>query len=236
MGSIVPISCPKRSCKLRNINLIMNNKVIAIIYKILRKEFNKKQAPIVDLIAAQTNDPFRILVATIISARTRDQTTAEVTRKLFASVADFSGLKRISRKKLEVLVFPAGFYKVKAKHLKQLPAIIEKNFNGKIPGNIEDLCTLPGVGRKTANLVLALAFNKPAICVDVHVHRISNRFGLLKTKTPFDTEMKLRTILPEKYWKTWNSHLVSFGQTVCTPVNPKCGFCPIYKYCKRVGV
>jgi endonuclease III len=114
--------------------------------------------------------------------------------------------------------------------------MLDKLFGGRIPDTIDELVELPGVGRKVANLVVAVAFNKPAICVDVHVHRICNRLGLLRTRDPFETEMRLRKILPVKYWITWNSQLVSFGQTICRPIRPKCVICPIFKYCSRVGV
>jgi Predicted EndoIII-related endonuclease len=120
--------------------------------------------------------------------------------------------------------------------LKKLPDAIDTLFNGTIPDTVEDLIKLPGVGRKTANLVIAIAFNKPAVCVDVHVHRICNRLGYLKTRTPFETEMTLRKILPVRYWTTFNSYFVSFGQNTCTPINPRCSSCPIVKYCNRMGV
>jgi endonuclease III len=190
----------------------------------------------VDLIKARTGDPFKILVATILSARTKDETTSDVSRRLFKVVRKPSDLRRMSVKKLEKLIFPIGFYRTKAKHLKQLPVVLDRLFNGTIPSTIDDLCKLPGVGRKTANLVVVMAFDRPAICVDVHVHRICNRLGLLKTKTPFETEMKLRKALPRKYWKTWNSILVSYGQTLCRPINPMCDKCSIYRYCSRIGV
>jgi endonuclease III len=137
---------------------------------------------------------------------------------------------------MEKLIFPIGFFRTKARHLRQLPAVLHEEFGGRIPDGIDDLCRLPGVGRKTANLVRSVAFDKPAICVDVHVHRICNRLGLLKTKDPEETEMRLRKILPVRYWKTWNRYLVSYGQTICTPRNPKCEDCALYTYCRRVGV
>ncbi len=202
----------------------------------LKKEYLSKKAPIVDLIKIETQDPFRILVATILSARTKDETTSEVCGRLFKVVEnphDFDGL---SRKQLEKLIFPIGFHHTKAKHLKELPGALDREFSGVIPRTIDGLCKLPGVGRKTANLVVAMAFDKPAICVDVHVHRICNRLGLLKTKTPLETEMKLREILPKRYWKTWNSYLVSYGQTLCAPIGPHCSTCVIPEFCPRRGV
>jgi endonuclease III len=214
----------------------MNISDIFAINRILSIEYNKRHAPIVELVKAQTDDPFKILIATILSARTKDETTAFAVSKLFKVVKKMEDLQKIPIKKLEKLIFPVGFYHTKARHLKLLPDAVEQKFGGKIPQTVEELCELPGVGRKTANLVVAVAFDKPAICVDVHVHRICNRLGLLKTKTPFDTEMTLRKILPKRIWKTWNSRLVSYGQTVCSPISPKCSICVIYKYCKRIGV
>ena len=206
------------------------------VHKILKQEFEKKQAPVVDLVKAQTNDPFKILTATILSARTKDDTTSAACKKLFAVVSTPDDLKKLSVKEIEKLIFPVGFYHNKAKYLSELPDALDRLYDGKIPDTIDELCKLPGVGRKTANLVLTMAFNKPAMCVDIHVHRISNRFGLLSTKTPLETEMKLREILPKKYWMTWNSYLVSYGQTICSPINPKCDKCKIKKYCSRKNV
>ncbi|MDD5676917.1 MAG: endonuclease III [Kiritimatiellae bacterium] len=204
--------------------------------RILKREYETKRTPIVDLIQAQTDDPFHVLVATILSARTLDQTTAAACRKLFRMVRNLEGLQRIPRLRLERLIYPVGFYHTKAKLLKRLPDAVAKHFSGVIPDTVEELIKLPGVGRKTANLVVAVAFNKPAICVDIHVHRISNRWGLIRTRTPLETEMVLRRRLPVKYWQVFNSYLVSFGQSVCRPVRPHCGTCPIYAQCKRVGV
>ena len=214
----------------------MNPSDIPAVHRVLKREYEKKDAPVLEFIQEQTRDPFNVLVTTILSARTKDSTTAEATRRLFSVVANADDLRPIPPTKLEQLIFPVGFYRVKAKHLKQLPAALDHQFGGRIPDTVEELCTLPGVGRKTANLVVAVAFDKQAICVDVHVHRICNRFGLLKTKTPFETEMTLREILPPRFWKTWNRCLVSYGQTVCRPLRPQCHTCAIYKFCDRVGV
>jgi endonuclease III len=155
---------------------------------------------------------------------------------LFRTVKKPRDFDRLSVPQLEKLIFPIGFYHTKARHLKQLPGALNALFDGRIPDRIEDLVQLPGVGRKVANLVRAVAFDKPAICVDVHVHRICNRLGLLKTRDPFETEMTLRKILSVRYWITWNSYLVSFGQTVCAPVGPRCSLCPLTRYCDRRGV
>lgn len=197
----------------------------------LKREFESRRAPIMDLVAAQTGDPFAILLGTILSARTKDACTAGAIGRLLKVAPTPEALERLSVGEIERLIFPVGFYHVKAQHLKELPAAMREKFGGRLPDTVEGLCELPGVGRKTANLVVALGFQKPAICVDVHVHRISNRFGLVRTSTPFETEMALRRILPEKYWMSWNSYLVAFGQTRCAPRNPKCDGCPVARWC-----
>lgn len=209
---------------------------IPAVNRILKKHYDAHKAPVVEFIAIQTKDPFRVLLTTILSARTKDETTSQAAQRLFKTVKNMADLRAIPESDLAKLIFPVGFYHTKAKHLKQLPDALEEKFDGVIPSTVEELCQLPGVGRKTANLVVAVGFDKPAICVDVHVHRICNRLGLLETKDPFETEMTLRKILPVRYWITWNSHLVSFGQTLCHPVSPACSVCPIRGFCDRVGV
>jgi endonuclease III len=209
---------------------------IARVYAVLKKEFAKNKMPVVDLIEAQTRDPFKVLVATILSARTRDETTTEASQRLFSVVKKPSDLNALAVSKIAKLVFPVGFYREKAKHLKKLPRVLDTLFNGKIPDTVDDLVKLPGVGRKTANLVVAVGFGKPAVCVDVHVHRIFNRLGYLVTKNPFETDMTLRDHLPVRFWTTFNSYFVSFGQHTCFPVNPRCDRCPVCRYCVRKGV
>lgn len=205
---------------------------IPAVHRLLSADFAASPAPVIDLMGAQGESPFRILLATICSARTKDACTAKVCReKLFPAVKDWDDVRRLSVDKIAQLVYPVGFYRQKAEAIKKIPDVLDARFGGRLPETVEELCELPGVGRKTANLVVAVAFKKPAICVDVHVHRICNRLGLIRTKTPFETEMTLRKILPVRYWKTWNSHLVSFGQTRCAPVRPKCDGCPIRKFC-----
>lgn len=208
---------------------------IPAVDRLLKKEFKAHPAPIIELIEAQTRDPFCVLVGTILSARTKDACTAGAVRRLFAAAQGErfapQDLERLGEEEIATLIYPVGFYRDKARHLKSLPRVLEEKFGGILPQTVEELCELPGVGRKTANLTVAVGFNLPAICVDVHVHRICNRLGLIKTKTPLETEMTLRKLLPVKYWKTWNSHLVSFGQTRCAPVRPRCADCPIAHFC-----
>jgi len=214
----------------------MNNQTIAKIYSILKKEVKNYKVPVVDLIEIQTNDPFKVLVATILSARTKDETTAQACKRLFVKVKNINDLNKLTQKEIERLVYPVGFYKTKAKHLKQLPIVLKEQFNKKIPHKLDDLIKLPGVGRKTANLVVAVAFKDYGICVDTHVHKIMNRLGYVKTKTPYQTELALREKLPRRYWKTFNSIFVAFGQNTCRPISPYCSQCPIHKYCKRINV
>lgn len=202
----------------------------------LEKEVSTYQVPVVDLIATQTRDPFKVLVATILSARTKDEVTAQAAKRLFAQVSTPSDLARLSLADLERLIYPVGFFRNKARYLQQLPAALDQNFAGQVPDNLEALLTLPGVGRKTANLVIAVAFNKPAICVDTHVHRIMNIWGYVQTKTPLETEMALRATLPQRYWIRINSLLVAFGQGTCTPLRPRCDRCVLFDVCPRIGV
>jgi len=203
---------------------------------ILSEEVAGYKVPIVDLIAVQTNDPYKVLVATILSARTKDETTATAAARLFAEAPDLSALAGISEERLAKLIFPVGFYKNKAGFLARLPGVLACEFDNRIPDEIEALTRLPGVGRKTANLVVAVAFRKPAICVDTHVHRIMNIWGYVATKTPLETEMALREKLPPQYWLTINSTLVAFGQGTCKPVAPHCDRCVIVEYCPQIGV
>ena len=202
----------------------------------LEQEVENYQVPVIDLIAVQTQDPFKVLVATILSARTKDEVTAQAAARLFAKASTPKALATLDQETMQGLIFPVGFYKSKARYLAALPGILEKNFSSQVPSAIEQLLTLPGVGRKTANLVRAQAFGKPAICVDTHVHRIMNIWGYVQTTTPLQTEMTLREKLPEPYWIRVNSLLVAFGQGTCRPVGPHCDRCVLGKLCPRIGV
>jgi len=214
----------------------MKKKDIPMVLEILEKEYEKWEAPVVTLIAQHTNDPFRVLVSALISTRTRDETTAQVCKRLFERVKDPFDLIEIPTEELEKLLYPVGFYRVKAKHLRELAQDLISRFGGKVPSSREELLTLKGVGRKVANLVLADGYGQPAICVDTHVHRITNRWGLIKTRNPLQTEKELMKKVPRDYWRVMNRILVAFGQRICTPQNPKCETCPISNYCKKVGL
>ena len=205
---------------------------VPAVHRAALAEFESHPAPVIDLMGAQGASPFRILLATILSARTKDACTAKVCReKLFPAVKGWDDVRRLSEDELAALIHPVGFFRQKAAAIKRIPDVLDARFGGRLPETVEELCELPGVGRKTANLVVAVAFRKPAICVDVHVHRIMNRMGLVRTETPLDTEMALREILPEKYWRTWNACFVSHGQRVCLPRNPRCGECALRRWC-----
>lgn len=204
------------------------------IFDILRIETKKYQVPVVDLISVQTGSVFKVLVATILSARTNDKTTAEASSRLFNKVSTLEDLSKLSEKEIEEIIFPVGFYKNKAKYLKDLPGEVYRLYGGVIPDTIDELVKLPGVGRKTANLVLVQGFNKPAICVDVHVHRIMNRLGYIRTKNPLETEFRLRKKLSKKYWIEVNTFFVMLGQYICRPISPKCTECPISEKCRKL--
>jgi endonuclease-3 len=181
-------------------------------------------------------DAWAVLVSTILSLRTKDDVTMEASRRLLAQAPTPAALAALREDKIAKLAYPAGFYRTKAASLKKIAAILLEQYGGAVPADMDALLALPGVGRKTANLVLIEAFDLPGICVDVHVHRISNRCGWLAAKTPEETEMTLREILPGKYWKGINALLVLYGQNLCRPVSPHCSRCAIAAHCKRVGV
>jgi endonuclease-3 len=181
-------------------------------------------------------DPWAVLVSTILSLRTKDEVTLVTSKRLLAKAPGPAELAALGETQVARLAYPAGFYRTKAGNLKKIAAILLEQYGGKVPDDMEKLLALPGVGRKTANLVLIEAFDKPGICVDIHVHRISNRCGWLVSKTPEETEMALRAMLPKKYWKTINALLVLYGQNICRPVSPYCSRCVIAAHCRRTGV
>jgi endonuclease-3 len=206
------------------------------LLRILRRAAPAWGAPIVTLVSVQTRDPFRTLISCILSLRTKDATTAAASRRLFDRARTPQAMVRIPPRELERIIFPVGFYRTKAKVIRGICADLIAKFGGRVPDEIDALLTLKGVGRKTANLVVTEAFRKPGICVDTHVHRISNRWGLVKTTTPEKTETALRKVLPRRYWIEYNSLLVAFGQTICHPTSPWCSRCPIERACPRIGV
>jgi len=181
-------------------------------------------------------DPFRVLVSTVVSARTKDETTKEVSERLLSRVRNANDLAGIPLSELERLLYPAGFYRTKARSLKRLAEVLLQQYGGGVPDTLGELVSLPGVGRKTANLVLIVAFGKPGVCVDTHVHRICNRWGLVRTKKPNETEVALRAAVPRRLWHRINALLVPFGREVCRPTSPFCSSCPLEEQCPKVGV
>ena len=185
---------------------------------------------------AERHDPFRVLIACLLSLRTKDETTRPASARLFARADTPETMLRLTPRQIERAIFPVGFYRTKARVLLGVCRDLLDRFGGQVPDEIDALLTLKGVGRKTANLVVTQGFNKPGICVDVHVHRISNRWGYVQTRNPEETEMALRRRLPRRYWIGYNDLLVAFGQNVCQPLSPKCTECPVSRRCPRLGV
>ncbi|MCK4637423.1 MAG: endonuclease III, partial [Methanomicrobia archaeon] len=207
---------------------MISNDNISIVLNILKDYIKQFKEPIVTRISRK-KEPFKVLMGTVLSARTKD----EVTKKAFERLMEKADTpeKILELDNIEELIYPVGFYKTKAKNIKILCNQLIEEFNGNVPDTLEDLLKLKGVGRKTANLVLVLGFDKYGVCVDTHVHRISNRWKYVSTKTPEETEFALRKKLPKRYWKEYNDILVTFGQNLCKPVKPLCEKCPIIEYC-----
>ena len=214
----------------------MNDEDIAPVIRVLKGQLRKWDTPVVTRMAEEERSPFAILIATILSSRTKDETTAAAVERLFRLASSPGAMSRLTEEEVAKAIYPVGFYRTKARNVVQTCKKIEEVFSSAVPDNLEDLMTLPGVGRKTANLVLALGFGGPGLCVDTHVHRISNRLGYVKTKTPGETERKLREKLPRRYWSIYNTVMVAHGQNICRPVSPFCSKCPVSRYCDRVGV
>ena len=199
------------------------------------KNANQKQSDFVKLME-NFKDPYLVLIGCVLSLRTNDKTTYPATLRMLELAKTPNRMKNVSVEDLKNAIYPVGFYENKAKQIIEFSRIIDEEFNGIVPNTIEDLIKFKGVGRKTANLVLAKGYGIPAICVDVHVHRIFNRLGYVKTKTPEETEFALREKLPVKYWIPINTLLVTHGQNICKPINPQCNICPISEYCQKIGV
>lgn len=212
----------------------MENKIIKTL-KTIEKQVKPFALPSVTKISKH-KDPYRVLVSCILSLRTKDKTTLEASSRLFHIAATPKDMLKLTPKRLQRIIYPVGFYRNKAGVILGISRRIIDDFGGKVPPRLDELLGLKGVGRKTANLVLGLGFGIPAICVDTHVHRISNRLGWVKTKDPQDTEEALKKIFPRRYWIEVNDALVSFGQNICQPVSPFCSRCLAFRLCKRIGV
>lgn len=214
----------------------VTNENIGRVFGILRRVAPTWNAPVVTFISMHERDPFKTLTSCILSLRTKDEVTAHASRRMFALADTPAKMAEVDEDVLARAIYPVGFYRTKAKSLREIARLVCERFDGRVPDDIDALLTLPGVGRKTANLVVAQAYGKPGICVDTHVHRISNRWGYVRTKTPAQTEMALRAKLPARYWPEINHLLVAFGQTICHPTSPHCSICPVARYCPRTGV
>ncbi|GIU71370.1 MAG: endonuclease III [Candidatus Nitrosocaldaceae archaeon] len=205
--------------------------ILSKMHETLKKSRSKRLTALRELQEEEDN-PFKILIGTIISARTRDENSKVAVRRLFNKFRDPEALASASIDEIAELIKEAGFYRIKAKRIKEVAKIIHQKYNDEVPSNIDELLELPGVGRKTANCVLVYAFDKDAIPVDTHVHRIANRLGLVNTKEPEETEEELKKIIDRKYWKSINDTFVMFGQNVCKPIKPLCNECLLKDYCK----
>ena len=206
-------------------------KDIAAVIKILKKQ--RFRQPIVTQVGEKTRSPFQVLISCLLSLRTRDETTAIASKRLFSSAKTPEQMMKLTAKRIEKLIYPVGFYKTKAKRIKEICKILVEEYNSKVPEDFDELMKFRGVGRKTANIVMTYGFNKNGyIAVDTHVHRIPNRLGWIKTKTPEQTETELKKILPKRHWHGFNDLFVRFGQNVCKPVKPLCYACPARKYCR----
>jgi len=211
----------------------MRDQDIPAIVRTLKKEVARWQGPV---LGHYKQNPFTVLISCVLSLRTQDRTTDAASQRLFRLADSPTEMVKLPAAAIEKAIYPVGFYRTKAQNIKKICALLNRDFGGKVPDDIETLLVLPGVGRKTANLVVSLGYDKPGICVDTHVHRIANRWGYVRTKTPAQTEQALRDKLPVRYWIDINELLVTFGQNCCKPISPFCSRCALAKYCERVGV
>src|SRR5206468_826634 len=211
----------------------MHSEDIHEVVRLLRREIRQWPVP---AIGHYIETPFTVLISCILSLRTQDRTTNAASERLFATARTPETMLATPVHTIEELIYPVSFYRVKSRTIHSICRELLLRFGGEVPATLEELLALPGVGRKTANIVVTLAFKKPGIAVDTHVHRISNRLGYVRTRTPEDTEMSLRKKLPRRYWIVFNDLLVVYGQNLCKPISPFCSKCKISRYCRRVGV
>lgn len=214
----------------------MTQKDFLKVWPVLKKQVKNLHVPWLENFASLDRDPFKILISCILSLRTQDRTTGRASERLFELASNPESMSRLSIRTIEKAIYPVGFYKVKAERIQKISREIVEKYFSNVPDTIEELLKLEGVGRKTANLVITLGYNKDGICVDTHVHRIVNRWGLIKTKNPTETEFALRKVLPKRYWKELNGMLVAFGQCICKPISPLCSKCKINIFCDKIGV
>jgi len=216
--------------------MAVNNTNIDLVMRRLKAALKDLPDPSVTLVGKRWHDPFLVLVSCLLSLRTKDETTLPAAQRLFALATTPQEMAALRVSQIQRVIYPVGFYKTKARRIKDISQELISRFGGKVPGDMEALLSFKGVGRKTANLVLTEGFHQPAMCVDTHVHRISNRFGYVKTRTPEQTEWALRKKLPIRHWMDYNALLVTWGQNICRPISPKCSACPVNEWCAKVNV
>jgi endonuclease-3 len=215
---------------------MISNNNIGKILKIIEKQSTQWTLPSVSMIAQEPSSPFRVLIATLLSLRTKDEVTMAASRRLFRNADTPLTMIRLRTKQIEKMIYPVAFYRNKSRQILDICKDLINTHKGIVPKDLDSLLKFKGVGRKTANLVLILGYGIPAMCVDTHVHRISNRWGYINTRNPDESEQKLRQQLPQKYWMKYNDLLVTYGQNQCKPVSPLCSTCPIGPYCPKIGV
>ncbi len=204
------------------------------VMQILKERYQDKASALMD--GTTRKDPFLTLISCILSLRTKDEVTARASERLFTRAKTPAEMLNLKKEEIAAAIYPVGFYKRKAEQIIEICRVLVDKYDSRVPDEIDELLKLSGVGRKTANIVITMAYNKPGVAVDTHVHRISNRLGLVSTRTPNQTEFALRKTLPKRYWIVFNDLLVMHGKAICTPVSPKCSMCPIAAYCKKIGV
>jgi len=214
----------------------MKHTDIDAVVRTLRREARRWSLTAVGQEAASSRDPFRVLISCLLSLRTKDDVTRKASARLFRRADTPATMRRLRERTIERLIYPVGFYRTKARVIRGVCRTLIERYGGRVPDDLDELLTLKGVGRKTANLVVSAAYGKPGICVDTHVHRISNRLGYVKTRSPEETEQALRRTLPRRYWIVFNDLLVPFGQNCCKPISPLCSRCPVEVHCAKVGV
>jgi len=218
--------------------MVKDSRPIVAVLTRLGRAIRGMDEPAVEKIAEDTReDPFQVLISTMLSAQTRDPVTAAASARLFRIARTPRTMAALPVARIQKLIYPVSFYRVKARHVREATRQIVERFSGRVPSRMDDLLTLPGVGRKTANLVLILSHaSRENICVDTHVHRISNRLGWVQTRTPDQTEQALYRVVPKRFWPTVNLYLVTWGQNVCRPVYPRCPACVVASMCPKIGV
>lgn len=209
---------------------------IHAIVRTLKREVGQWNPTAVGQIAEESRDPFRVLISCLLSLRTKDEVTGRASARLFRRADTPQTILKLREGTIARLIYPVGFYRTKAKVIRGVCRTLIEQYGGRVPDSLDELLKLKGVGRKTANLVVSVGYGKPGICVDTHVHRISNRWGYVRTRTPEETEQVLRRTLPRRHWIVFNDLLVGFGQNVCKPISPFCSRCPVERYCARIGV